>query len=121
MIVSAEREQRQQWLNSLKVGDEVAIIHSQYGRKNIRTSKIVKITPTRRFKIDGMDWCTFDNSGEQMGVGRWDMPNVMFPVTNSIKESLARTNTIHLIENFKKWHGLSTQQLLEILKIIEAK
>lgn len=48
--------ERQEWLDSLQVGDEV-VVSNRY-RKYI--AKIDRITPTRRFKIGSI---TFTSSG----------------------------------------------------------
>lgn len=117
MIVSNAAEQRQQWLNGLQIGDEVAV---DYGRIN-RTymiGKINRITPTRRFTVDGKA-CTFGNDGREMGRnGHWDIPSRMHPVTDEIREAIARHNALYHIKNLR-FETLTTQQLLDVLKVIK--
>jgi hypothetical protein len=117
MIVSNERDKRQQWLNSLKVGDEVAV---DYGR--LKTSyiigKVTKITPTRRFSVSGRN-CTFDSGGREMGsISAWNSREMMQPVTNEIRDRIARFEAARVIKVFD-WDTLTTQQLLDVLKIIK--
>lgn len=116
MIIPKEINQRQQWLNSLKVGDEVAV---DYGR--LKTSyiigKIVKITPTRRFTVEGRS-CTFDSSGREMGsISSWNSREILQPVTDKIRDTIARFEAAKVIKVFD-WSTLTTQQLLDVLKII---
>ena len=115
MIVSNEREQRQQWLNGLKVGDSVAIPLGGWGRKDWAIKKIEKITPTRRMVIGST---TFDSSGREMGKkDGWSSRSNIYPVTNEVKETIARNNALYHINNLR-FETLTTQQLLDVLKII---
>jgi hypothetical protein len=113
MIVSNERDQRQQWLNSLKVGDEVAVNYS----KTYLIGKIERITPTRRFRVEGKS-CTFDSGGKEMGGDAWGGWAKMQPVTNEIMDRIARFEAARVIKVFD-WSTLTTQQLLDVLKIIK--
>jgi hypothetical protein len=46
-----ERQQRKQWLDSLKEGDKVYTVSYSYGRPYVRDYIIKRITPTRRFRL----------------------------------------------------------------------
>lgn len=75
-----ENFNREDWLNNLNVGDLVAY----ESPTRIGISKIVKITPTRRFNLkNGM---TFKSNGESMESRFWRA--VLIPVTNEIRERL---------------------------------
>jgi hypothetical protein len=115
MIVSNEREQRQQWLNSLKVGDEVAVDQGKFSRKYAILT-IEKITPTRRFRLSGVSE-VFDNTGREMGAGAWGSDH-MEPITDAIRESAARYAALEHIKKIN-FSALSTQQLLDVLKVIQ--
>jgi hypothetical protein len=116
MIVSKEIEQRQQWLNSLQIGDEVAV---DYGRNyGYKIGKITRITPTRRFTVEGKG-CTFGNDGVEMGRRDvWGGRSRMRQVTDQIREDIARSDALFHLRDFK-FDRLSTQQLHDILKIIQ--
>jgi hypothetical protein len=106
MIVSNERDQRQQWLNSLKVGDEVAVRHKSWsGRAPYTISVITKITPTRMFDVEGFTRIKNDGGG-------------MIPVTDEIRNEVARSKAAYFIKHLD-WNKLTTQQLLDVLKIIK--
>ena len=115
-IVSNEREQRQQWLNGLQIGDEVAV---DRGSRTYHIGKITRITPTRRFTVEGKG-CTFGSDGVEMGAHNWGHSrNRMYLVTEEIKQAIVRKDAIQYINAYLRVDNLNTQQLLSILNIIQ--
>lgn len=120
MIISKAAAERQQWLNGLNVGDEVAVDYGRRGGYHI--GKITRITPTRRFTVEGKG-CTFGNDGWEMvgkSRGSWGYcRSKIQPVTDEIKQAIVRAEAISYINAYLRVDNLSTQQLLDILKVIQ--
>lgn len=116
IIVSKKAEERQQWLNSLKVGDEVAIYRSNHWGSNHTIGKITKITPSRMFDVDVAPNCRFNSDGRERGnyYGRKIVES-----TDKIKNKIIMDQALSTIKN-TVWESLQPQQLLEILKVIQS-
>lgn len=112
MIVSTERDQRQQWLNSLKVGDEVAMIHGGWGYRDYTIHTVSNITPSRMIDVNRY---RFNNDGRERGnhYGR-----KIEQVTDKIRQDILHKQAISEIRCIT-WEKLTTQQLLDVLKIIQ--
>lgn len=104
---------RQQWLNNLKVGDEV-FVKNQY---HARICRITKMTPTRRMEVSEWASTKFDKSGNQMGES-WNSLTI-YPVTDEVRDQLKRNELISFFKYDLQWKTLKTQQLLDIMKIIQ--
>ncbi|MCK9592746.1 MAG: hypothetical protein M0Q91_12150 [Methanoregula sp.] len=107
-----------EWLDSLKVGDDVAIDRYQYGKRTYSVRKIDKITPTRRFSING---AYYDKNGREMGsASSWGIRSEIVPVTDEIKTTIRRSNTLFAIGKFP-FDSLNNGDLESIYNIIKNK
>lgn len=113
MIISKETEQRQLWLNGLKVGDEVIIKDSSGWGTNYRYSlhTVTKITPSRMMDVGRY---RFNNDGEVRGnYGRY-----LIPTTPELKQQILVESAIYKIKK-TVWESLTPQQILDVLKVIK--
>jgi hypothetical protein len=94
---------RQEWLNSLKVGDAVNLFPSMY--RNPVVVSIERETATRWILKGGAE--IYKTNGNRRG----DVMGFIVPLDD------ARTKTIKELKTFD-WSKLTTQQLLDVLKII---
>ncbi|WP_268623920.1 hypothetical protein [Paenibacillus alvei] len=101
---------RQEWLDSLQVGDEV-IVSSPY-RKSI--ANIERITPTRRIVVGNI---TFNSSGMEMAAS-WS-PHSIWEVTPEKREEIHRAAMIGKLTSQTKWYTCTTEQLETVLSILE--
>lgn len=91
-------EERKQWLDNLKAGDEVCYINGGFGFKSYVIKTIDKITPTRRFKIGNIQ---FDNTGREMGnTDRWQPTKEIMPVTDEVRNDILRDMILSKISSF---------------------
>lgn len=101
--------ERQEWLDSLQVGDEV-VVSSSY---RTYIAKIDRITPTRRFKIGNV---TFKPTGTETGQS-WSLRSI-WEATPERREEINRGCMIGKLTNVK-WHTCTTDQLKAIINILE--
>lgn len=100
----------QAWLDSLKVGDEVAHEYSRYYVPKI--GRIESITPTRIFKIDGDSW-------NRNGIIRGDSRiGPIEPVTQAIHDKI-ETENCHRVIDQVKWKEVPLPKLRQIRAILE--
>jgi hypothetical protein len=111
-------ENKQEWLNSLQVGDKVAMDIGSYGAVRYSISQITKITPTRRMTT--ANGRTFKANGTEYGSGGSFSSVWLQPVTDTIKERIERSYLISHIKGIK-FEELSTEQLRKIKDIIVTK
>jgi hypothetical protein len=92
------KEEKQKWLDGLKLGDEVCYDIGQYRVVDYVIRTIDKITPTRRFVVGNL---TFDSTGEERGSkGVWSHTKYLQPVTDEIRESVLRNSIMDKIKKF---------------------
>ena len=109
-----------EWLESLKIGDEVAVDTGRHGYKNYEIIKIERITPTRRISLEGRSW-KFDSNGRERGkVNSWTPRKCIKPVTQDIRDSIRKKYIISRIESVK-WETVSLDKLEKILEIIDGR
>ena len=112
-----DRDEYQNWLNCLKVGDKVAYYRSHYGDVDYSIVKIEKITPTRQIKLDG--YMTKFKNGEMIDTSAWKTStNKIVPITDEVREYIERTRLSAFIKKVD-FDKLGLQQLREINKIIQ--
>jgi hypothetical protein len=91
-------EDYKKWLESLKVGDRVCYRTGSISFRSYKIAAIEKITPTRRFVVDGIK---FDNSGREMGeVGTWTPRKELEPVTKEVEDATLREQILNKISRF---------------------
>ena len=83
-------------LSDLKVGDEVLYIGGSYMSKIERIAKIIKITPTGRFRIDYNPEIQFNKLGYEMTkIDGWGSSRAtIIPLTEEKREELRKVSTI---------------------------
>lgn len=83
-------------LSDLKVGDEVLYIGGSYMTRVERIAKIIKITPTGRFRIDYNPNVQFSKNGIEMTkIDDWGMIRAsIIPLTEEKREELHKLSTI---------------------------
>lgn len=101
-----------QWINSLKVGDEVAFRRG-FGRELVIT-KVIKITPTGKIRVADTD-CLFDERGCAK-FDKWTYYHLE-PVTPEIRAAVKRKRMLQQI-SATKFHTLSDSKLESIIEII---
>lgn len=107
----------QEWLDSLKVGDRVAMDIGVYGSTQYVVATITKITPTRRMTTSNNK--TFNADGTQYGQGSSYSGRVQLePPTPEILERILRSRLIKALKAFK-FEELTTEQLRTIQSIIK--
>jgi hypothetical protein len=108
-------EERKQWLDNLKVGDEVCYRVGSISFKNYVIKTIDKITPTRRFKIDDLQ---FDSSGREMGnTDKWQTTKELLPVTDEVRNAILKDKILSKISGFN-FKTLNIEELKQIYTII---
>lgn len=111
-----DRMETQAWLDSLQVGDRVAIDVGTYGGTDWKVITIIKITPTRMFKTD--DGRSFSKEGsERIQASRWNRATYLKPFTPGIADLIEQKTLLALLDN-TKFKDLSLEQLREIVRII---
>lgn len=104
---------KQEWLDSLKEGDKVAIrSYGLGGGFSIRT--ITRITPKRIIKVGTYE---YNSKGEQRGLERWDRGSDILPITQEILDYLEKTKLVREISN-TKFSELSLEKLRGIAEAI---
>lgn len=90
----------QEWVDSLKEGDSVAIDVGGYRTTDYRITKIIKITPTRIIKTESGH--TFKSDGRERGkTSSWDRATHLEPVTPKIEEMVEMEELLSQIRNAK--------------------
>jgi hypothetical protein len=113
------QEETKQWLESLQVGDEVAIRKGSYGYSYFEIHKIEKISKTRRFLLQGMSGTTFSNKGREMGKkDTWSPLLNIEPVTQKINDDIAKRKFLQEINN-APYKEFSLETLHEIYILIQ--
>lgn len=120
MSVLQEKEQsRQEWLESLKEGDVVAIRKGSFGYGYYVLHKIEKITKSRRFKLSGMGDTQFSNNGSEMGKkDTWSPRLSMEPVTQKILDEIRRKKILEEI-NRVDFKSMPLEMLEEVYSAIK--
>lgn len=110
-------ENKQEWLDSLQIGDKVAMDIGSYGYSRYSIATITKVTPTRR--ITTSNGRVFNANGSEYGKGsNWGSGTYLEPVTNDIRERILRNKLISELKEIN-FEGLTTEQLLSIQSIVK--
>jgi hypothetical protein len=109
--MSTPNDERQAWLATLKVGDEVAVDYLTSGDSTWVIHKIHVITNSRRFQLVGSARL-FNNQGVSATL-------TIEPVTDAIHVAIHRRVLISRIKNFKSWSEFSTTALEAIHAMIQ--
>lgn len=104
-----------EWLKTLKVGDEVAIIHrgNAYGPATI--TRVDSVTPTGRIRIGSF---TYDSHGSLIGASAWNT-TYLSAVTASVRDELERFNLTAKLSR-ADWFSATTDCLRACWAAVEA-
>lgn len=116
------QEERQAWLDGLKVGDEVAIGHwywadGSFTARDVR--RITNITPSRRICCGDQ---TFTSGGSGRGSCRWLW---LGPVSDEIRAAArkyqeAETRKEALFRLYRtNWDALTTETLQKVIGVLD--
>lgn len=105
----------QEWLKSLKEGDQVAYDNSRLGTKRYVITTVKKITPKGMIRTD--DGYLFNSDGYYRSSDFWEAGLHLEPVTEEILDSIKRKKLIQEFETIK-FNQLTNDQLEKILKIV---
>lgn len=108
-----EKRKKEEWIASLKVGDEVAVRGSRYTGREWYIYKIVKVTPTGRLNLEKGGVVMPDGSLRGGGF------NEVYPVSLEVRTSIKRFTTRQYISNHLKIHELSDVHLMRLLNIVK--
>jgi hypothetical protein len=107
--------ERKEWLAGLKVGDEVCVYESHYGETRHTITTIVKITPTRKFRIMNNS-NQFNEDGESRN--GW-YHSTLIPSTPEEKQGIRDRNRRHYIKNID-YSQVSQESVNKIYDILRA-
>jgi hypothetical protein len=107
--------ERQEWLDSLKEGDKVALRHNGYSTDSYLIREITRITPKRIIKVGNIE---YNNKGQQRGRGTWDRGVDIVPITQDILNRIEKSRLVSEISdiNFKTVPLEKLRKIAEILK-----
>lgn len=109
--------QRREWLESLKVGDTVAMNVGSFGYRKYVITEITKITPTRR--METKNGYKLGNDGCEMGKkDAWTPTREIVPVTDEILKDIKRSELLFKLSSIKL-EKLDTEQLERIYDIVK--
>lgn len=108
-----EQNELELWLNSLKVGDKVAIESRYYGDKTYEISKITKITKTRQMEVDDIS----EKYKNGVAPGSWGRSRRIVPITQDVKDYLEMKKLMNAIGSIKL-NELNLDQLRQIKAIL---
>lgn len=110
------QKEREEWLASLNIGDEVAMDISGYGHQNWTIVKITKITPTRR--MESSNGYKLGNDGIEMGkINSWTRRKRIYPLTDEIVYEVRRKALISKIErvDFKSFDNEKLEKIYNVI------
>jgi carbohydrate-selective porin OprB len=108
---------REEWLASLKEGDQVAVSYGGWGRTNFMIERIERITPTRRFTL--RTGRKFDNSGHAMGHNdKWSSRPSIRPYDQYVKDQLETEKLSSKVGNLQT-SKMTLDQLRRIAAIMD--
>lgn len=108
-------ENKQEWLDSLKEGDKVALKSFYHSSFNYDIKEITKITPTRIIKVGGYE---FNSDGRQRGrASAWGRSIYLEPVKQDVLDMVERNKLCTKVKN-TKFETLTLDQLRKIDQII---
>lgn len=110
---------REEWLASLKSGDQVVV--TDFGTQRI-ICKVVKRMPSGRIVLDNGN--RFNAQGEEIGIG-WPRLS-LHPVTPKLHREIAHRalandvyHVISSLDNINRLRSLSDEQLEELLAVLK--
>jgi hypothetical protein len=109
-------DRNQEWLDSLKAGDEVALRISYFPGFNYNIKQVTKVTPTRIIKVGGYE---FDSKGRERGrKSSWGRGASIEPVTGEVLGIIEKKELLTQI-NSTKFETLPLEALRTISKAIK--
>lgn len=109
-------DDNQEWLDSLKEGDMVALRIFTYSNFKYRIAKITRITPTRIIKVDGYE---FNKNGKQRGRSTWGYNIYLEPITQDILDEVEKEKLFRRLNNIK-FQELSLDKLRKISDVVDS-
>jgi len=111
---------KQEWIKTLKVGDEVAIrSYQRWGGSPYSLTMINKITPTGRLKLDnGLE---FNADGSMRGGDTWTISSDIEPVTDDVLSVIHKYKLVSSVEKGLdrfKWQAVEEDDLEIVLGIL---
>lgn len=107
--------ERREWVKTLKAGDNVYYKNSY---NTVIITKIVKITPTGKVRLDNDD--LLDSIGHRRSTGLWGSSYYIFPITPEIIEHVEKASMLKHIKEFD-FSKLSLDKMKEIMRIVGGK
>lgn len=113
-------EEYKQWLDSLKVGDEVCVEGHYFSQKTYDITKIKTITPTKQIKTEMYPTDAF-KKGKWWSHDRYARDyRKLIPVTQQVKNEIAYREALHYVANLN-FNKLSPHQIISMYEIVKPK
>lgn len=111
---------KQEWIKTLKVGDEVAIrSYHRLGGCPYAIATINKITLTGRLKLDNGE--EFNADGSLRGGDSWRITSNIEPITDEVLNIIYKYRLVSSVEKGLgrlKWQAVEEDDLEVVLKVI---
>lgn len=114
--VDTNGEDYKLWLESLKVGDKVAL--EGYNTSKIIFTEITKITPKKGIRLKWNEFYLFKNGRTNSGGTRSSGDYKVIPITNELIQKEKQRRMIEKLSAFKEWKKLEVEDINYIYKII---
>lgn len=112
--------ERKEWLETLEVGNKVAVQAGSIGYRYWEIREVTKITPTRIFTLSNNK--KYSNDGYERGVkssGFTSRVSSMHPITQQILDTIEREELTGKVKSIKA-SELSLEQLRAIVEVLES-
>lgn len=111
------------FIDSLKVGDEVAVMVSNYSAPVYRIQKVESIAARAGKRTVVVEGCKYDEDGyekrERSRGDVWSHRRTIGPIADKVKSSIKRRREQNTIANFSDWGTLSDDKIARIAAILE--
>lgn len=107
------------WLESLKVGDKVALEGYSYNTSKIIFTEITKITPKKGIRLKWNEDHLFKDGRDSFRGSKWGFIHYkIIPITSELIQKENKNQMIEKLSTFKEWEKLGTEDINQIYKII---
>lgn len=114
-------EEYRQWLDSLKVGDKVAVKESKYTSERVVFTEIVTITPKRamRVKLNMLDSSDLFKDGVWNSGSKWMSTTMtLMPITPELIMQEERKTKAAKLKEFQRWDKLDGETVDRVYELI---
>lgn len=122
-MYTVDNDNRQAWLDSLRPGDEVAILLHSLSSKWYDIYTIASITPNRnKFTLKGST-ITLDSTGYTKKSTKWSRPPGVYPVTEGVLLHNRRHRALETVRSTMKyddWSSFSLEHLEQVVAVIKS-